>query len=91
MANADLTSAFRAVRPNEVADRGETWTPTTRADDPNDRHDRIDFVLTGGSGVRVLAAEIVGEDDRSADVVVPAYPSDHRAVVATFELSHAPG
>ncbi len=49
-------------------------------------HDRIDFVFAGGAGVKVVSAEVVGEEERRADLVVRPWPSDHRAVVATVEL-----
>jgi endonuclease/exonuclease/phosphatase family metal-dependent hydrolase len=86
MAALGLADCFREARPDAVNDRGDTWTPTTRPDDPKDRHDRIDFVLAGGRGMIVRACEVVGEDKRWADIVVAPYPSDHRAVVAEVEL-----
>ena len=72
------------ARPDEVGDRGDTWTPTTRDEDPKDRHDRIDFVFAGGSGVTVKSAEIVGKP-RGARRGRHAVPVDHRGVVAAFE------
>jgi len=78
--------AYRAVQPDPVKKRGLTWTPTTKADDPKDRHDRIDFVFVRGSNVNVRATKIVGEAREVADVAVTPYPSDHRAVVAEVEL-----
>jgi endonuclease/exonuclease/phosphatase family metal-dependent hydrolase len=83
---AGLRDAFRAAHPDEVARPGWTWTPTTRPDDPKDRHDRIDFVFAGGPGVTVKSAEVVGESAAHADLVVTPYPSDHRAVVAEVEV-----
>ena len=83
---AGLRDAFRGVFPDEVARPGWTWTPTTRPEDPRDRHDRIEFVFVGGSNVTVTRCEIVGEDQKFADIVVQPYPSDHRAVVATVEI-----
>lgn len=83
---AGMRDAFRTMFPNEVTHGGHTWTPTTRPEDPKDRHDRIDFVFTGGVGVRVKRCEVAGEDGKFADIVVRPYPSDHRAVVATVEL-----
>jgi endonuclease/exonuclease/phosphatase family metal-dependent hydrolase len=83
---AGLRDAFREVHPDEVARPGWTWTPITRPDDPKDRHDRIDFVFFAGEGVAAARCEIVGESKEFADLVVTPYPSDHRAVVATFEL-----
>ena len=74
------------VRPDEVAVRGNTWTPLTQPDDPKDRHDRIDFVFLGGRGAVVKNSEVIGEDRKQADIVVKPYPSDHRAVVSTVDL-----
>ncbi len=66
---------------------GYTWTPLSQIDDPKDHHDRIDFVYWKGEGVDVLASRIVGEHTSNADLVVAPYPSDHRAVVATFRVA----
>lgn len=82
---AGMRDAFRSVYPDESARTGWTWTPTTKPDDPKDRHDRIDFVFVGGPSVVVKGCEVVGEDPKFADIVVQPYPSDHRAVVATIE------
>ena len=83
---AGYLDAYRAVHSDPVKKRGLTWTPTTKSDDPKDRHDRIDFVFVGGAEVRIRATRIVGESPEFADVVVSPYPSDHRAVVAEVEL-----
>jgi endonuclease/exonuclease/phosphatase family metal-dependent hydrolase len=83
---AGLRDAFRTKFPDEVERPGWTWTPLTRPDDPKDRHDRIDFVLFGGTEMKVMDCQIIGEAKPAADVVVEPYPSDHRAVVATFEI-----
>ena len=48
---------------------------------------RIDYVYFKGKGVEVNDAKIVGEDKEHADIVVSPYPSDHRAVVATFTVA----
>lgn len=90
-ATLDLTMAgmrdtYRLVHEDEVAKRGNTWTPTTSPDDPKDRHDRIDFVFVGGREVKVRSCEVVGEDSKYADIVVKPYPSDHRGVVTTVEM-----
>jgi endonuclease/exonuclease/phosphatase family metal-dependent hydrolase len=84
---AGFVDGYRAVHPDPVADRGITWTPTTRADDPKDRHDRIDFVFA--MGAKPITAEVLGESREAADLVVTPYPSDHRAVVVEFELPKA--
>jgi len=83
---AGMRDAFRQRHPDEIAAPGHTWTPVTRPEDPKDRHDRIDFVFSGGRGVRVTRCEVVGEDPAVAGVVVRPWPSDHRAVVATVEV-----
>jgi hypothetical protein len=79
--------AYREIFPNEVEKPAYTWTPTSDEMDPQDHHDRIDFVFVrGGSTVVVVDAAIVGEaESRHADIVVTPYPSDHRAVVATVQ------
>ena len=91
LSDAGFTDALRHVRPDVVNDRANTWTPITDPSDPKDRHDRIDFVLSRGCGISVIEAKLVGENPRFAQIVAHPYPSDHRAVVATFELkSHSP-
>jgi exodeoxyribonuclease-3 len=80
-----FVDALREVYPDEVAKPAFTWTPTTDVDDPEDHHDRIDFVFARGKNIRVLDAAVVGEKSPEADIVVTPYPSDHRAVVATVE------
>jgi len=68
-----------------VSHPGWTWTPITREDDPADRHDRIDMIITG-PGVVTTSVAIVGERPDRADIVVRPYPSDHRAVVAVVQV-----
>lgn len=76
-----LVDAYRAAHPDVSTALGHTWTPTTRPDDPADRHDRIDFVYVSPS-LQVRSCEVVGESESHADIVVRPFPSDHRAVVA---------
>jgi exodeoxyribonuclease III len=84
----NFVDAFRVIHSDETKRRGHTWTPTKAADDPSERHDRIDYVFFHGSRLKVTGVEIVGEaTEGGADIVVTPYPSDHRAVVAEFELS----
>ncbi len=82
---AGMRDAYRTAHPDELTHPGHTWTPTTRPDDPKDRHDRIDFVFFAGSNMTVKRCDVVGEDKKFADILVQPYPSDHRAVVATIE------
>ncbi len=85
-----FTDAFRSFHPDETKVRGYTWTPINAADDPSERHDRIDFVFSKGEQIRCVKAEVVGEaESRGADIVVTPYPSDHRGVVAEFQITPA--
>lgn len=86
MAAAGFADAWRMKHPDEIAKPGFTWTPLTKPDDPKDHHDRIDFVYFKGTGIEMGEVRVIGEDKANADVVVAPYPSDHRAVVATFIL-----
>ncbi len=85
-----MRDAYRTAHPDELTHPGNTWTPTTRPDDPNDRHDRIDFVFFAGANVTTKRCDVVGESSTFADIVVQPYPSDHRAVVATLEIGDRP-
>ncbi len=73
---------FRAAFPDEVAKPGFTWTPTSEPTDPDDHHDRIDFILAESKNMKVTSAGVVGEKAPEADLVVTPWPSDHRAVMA---------
>lgn len=81
-----FVDTFRAVHPDPVARPGFTWTPTSEPSDPEDHHDRIDFVLARASGLQVLAAGIVGEKAPQADLVVTPWPADHRASYARVKF-----
>jgi exodeoxyribonuclease III len=83
---AGFIDTFRAIYPDPVAKPGMTWTPTTEASDPEDHHDRIDFVFARGNGLKVLSSAVVGEKAPEADIIVTPWPSDHRAVVSKVEF-----
>ena len=89
LAEAGLVDTWRALHPNPLEWPGLTWTPTTKPDDPNDRHDRIDWLLHAGSGVRPVRIRVVGESSLTSEVVCDPWPSDHRAVAATYLLTGA--
>jgi endonuclease/exonuclease/phosphatase family metal-dependent hydrolase len=82
---AGFLDAYRVVHPDPVAQPGITWTPSKPLDDPEEVHDRIDFVYLRGD-VRVEEAHVVGESEELADIVIEEFPSDHRGVVATVTL-----
>lgn len=90
MTKAGFADAWRTIYPDELEQPGYTWTPIMKADDPTTHHDRIDFVYYRGKGISLNEVKIVGENRENADIVVSPYPSDHRAVVATFTLLKQP-
>ncbi len=81
-----VVDAFRAAFPDEMARPGFTWTPTSEPTDPEDHHDRIDFVFARADTLVIESAAIVGEKAPEADIVVTPWPSDHRAVAATVRF-----
>ncbi|MBS2039284.1 endonuclease/exonuclease/phosphatase family protein [bacterium] len=85
-AEAGFKDSYRVVNPDELTHPGFTWTPRTADDDPKDHHDRLDFVLFKGDQIQPQAVEIVGESSPRSDIVVTPYPTDHRGVVAEFEV-----
>jgi endonuclease/exonuclease/phosphatase family metal-dependent hydrolase len=81
LSEAGFTDAYRAAHPDPVAKPAFTWTPMWSTEvDPEDKHDRIDFVFVRGA--RVVDAAIVGEPGPRSDIVSDPWPADHRAVVA---------
>jgi len=86
MVEAGFADAYRTLYPDEMKNPGFTWSPKYKPDAPTTHHDRIDFVYFKGKGVKATDAKIIGENKANADIVVAPYPSDHRAVVATFTL-----
>lgn len=83
---AGFVDTYRAIYPDPVAKPGITWTPTSEPSDPEDHHDRIDFVFARAPSLKVLGAGVVGEKTPEADIVVTPWPSDHRAVVTKVEF-----
>ncbi|MGE0213283.1 MAG: endonuclease/exonuclease/phosphatase family protein, partial [Parvibaculaceae bacterium] len=77
---------FRVAFPDETARPAFTWTPTSDPKDPEDHHDRIDFVFARAKNLKVERAAIVGEKAPEADIVVTPWPSDHRAVMSTVKF-----
>jgi hypothetical protein len=90
VAEAGLVDSFRELRPDEITDRGETWTPGYPAPnlDIGEVHDRIDFVYYTGVNVEPTMALVLGYDanDPNTDIGIQPYPSDHRAVVVEFGI-----
>jgi len=80
---AGFVDTYRAVFPDEIASPGFTWTPTTTVDDPNDHHDRIDYVFLRAAHARIESAAVAGDASADSAIKFSRWPSDHRAVVVT--------
>ncbi len=96
LADAGFRDSYREVHADPVATPGLTWwaarpkvvawagNPTSK-----DPRDRIDFVYAAGPSTTV-SSEIVGERfARDVSISVSPWPSDHRAVVSTFDVTPA--
>ena len=86
--DSGLKDSFRTVRPDEVNDHGYSWTPKPSA---NEVFDRIDIIYFSGKKLTVSSVKNIGEDisNPDTDIAYENYPSDHRAVLATFEYTAA--
>lgn len=81
-----FVDTYRAINQDEVAKPGLTWTPTTAQTDPEDHHDRIDFIFAKAKNLKVNSSMVIGEDKQHADIAIAPWPSDHRAVVSQIEF-----
>lgn len=90
LAQIGLHDAYREANPDVVNRPGETWTAGYPAPhvEPNEKHDRIDFVYFSGPQVVLTDAAVLGHDpaNPNTDIAVTPWGSDHRAVVATFNI-----
>jgi endonuclease/exonuclease/phosphatase (EEP) superfamily protein YafD len=88
VANAGFIDSYREIRPDETTQLGYTWT--TQNNNP-EVHDRIDFVYYKGAGVTATNSQLVGNTSTAggvaADILIGGYPSDHRAVLSTFQVA----
>lgn len=85
--DAGFADSFRAVHPDPVAVLGETWTPGYPAPfvRETETQDRIDFVFAANA--KAIDSVLVGEAGNAAVAIsVTPWPSDHRAVLSTFEV-----
>jgi endonuclease/exonuclease/phosphatase family metal-dependent hydrolase len=91
LADAGFRDSYREIHPNPVKDPGFTWSPGGPETRKYDFSDRIDWVLHSGPSTAV-SSKLLGErGDHQADITFhKPYPTDHRGVVSTFELTPAP-
>ena len=93
---AQFTDSFRFLHPDVVEDEGLTW-PSERPDvkgewnPPKDANqDRIDFIFSG-PGAKPLESFLMGEEGGpGVERSVTPWPSDHRALISSFELDGPP-
>ncbi len=85
-----MKDAFREFYPDPVAVPGFTWPAGIYPDAPDssipDPEDRIDFVYFSGTNVRVKKVQRLGNVSDNSEISFAEYPSDHRALLAEFEL-----
>lgn len=93
LADAGFRDSYRDVHPDPIARPGFTWTPggsgyaPNLEGVPNEVHDRIDWVLAAGPSTAV-DSQLMGEPGNpDVDIVLNPWPSDHRGVVSTFEVT----
>jgi endonuclease/exonuclease/phosphatase family protein len=90
--------SYREVHPDPTTHPGITW-PAARPRsggynpglNPDAPRDRIDFVYAAGPAT-ATDSRIVGEDGgqgEGVDVTIDPWPSDHRAIVSTFDVTPA--
>jgi exonuclease III len=95
VADAGFRDSFRDAHPDPLSHPGFTWwAKRERIRDYNpgegDPQDRIDFLWYAGPA-RVTGSEIVGEAGGvGVSIAVIPWPSDHRGVVSSFEVTPAP-
>ncbi len=86
LATHDFVDAYRSFFPDELQFPGDTWTTRTSKDEVHDRIDYVYFKMPCAEGISLREVKIVGESLQEADIAVTDFPSDHRAVLATFDF-----
>ena len=78
-----LHDTYRELYPNPIIYPGYTWTPHHSL---GEVHDRIDFIYFN-SHLLIDSIFIVGPDNMS-DIIIDNYESDHRAILAVFNINY---
>jgi len=93
--NAGLSDSYRVIYPDPKIDPGITWPamrPKIKGEwNPSKRSlaDRIDMIWSGGPATPT-DSWVMGEQGADVKETVSPWPSDHRALVSTFDVSPAP-
>lgn len=89
---AGLRDSFRVAHPDPAATPGNTWSTIHKEDEPQDR---IDFIYFAGNRLNVVDSRLYATDVEvtigkwgtdETPVRANSWPSDHFAVITTFEL-----
>ncbi len=75
MERSGFLDSFREIHPDPLEVRGITWTPAF----PKAFQDRIDYIFYKGSTLKAVDSETI-------DTHPVKYPSDHAAVLTTFQI-----
>ena len=92
---AGFSDSWRAVYPDPLQSLGLTWWAARPKVEgwnpgPNSPQDRIDFIYSSGPA-KATAAQLAGEEGGpEVTFAVDPWPTDHRGVMATFEVTPGP-
>ena len=89
LAVAGFRDSYREVHPDPLAVPGFTWTPGSLEEDPEEVHDRIDWVLLAGDAVAVDSTVFGEEGGPDVGIGIADYPTDHRGVLTTLDVEAA--
>ena len=90
LAASGFGDSYREAHPDPVADPGFTWSPGGPETQRHDFFDRIDWVLHAGPSTTVSSLLVGERGNPQVDLAFPKpYPTDHRGVVSTFDLTPA--
>ena len=81
--NINFSDVYRELFPDPLLFPGYTWSTVNSV---KEVHDRIDFIYYQGKDMINLKSIVIIGPDSSSDVIMDNYQSDHRSVLATFEL-----
>lgn len=89
--DAGFEDSYRVLHPDPVEDPGLTWPawrPKVKGWNPQKGftlEDRIDYIFSAGPATPVDSF-IMGEEGGPVDKFVTPWPTDHRALISTFDI-----